>query len=307
MSLNFDTLRAFVVLSEELNFGRTAKRLNISQPALTKQIKRLEEEIGGRLFERTTGRVELTSAGEALRERSRTLMYDAAAWESFARQATRGELGSLRIGFGIATLGDLLPRAVIAFRKNFPNVMLEMHDLASRTQIEGLLEGILDLGFVRLPVTASGLEVVPILEEELLIAVAYTRFTKAHIRLKDLRNEPFVLIASSISNTFRQHTLSVCSAAGFTPNVIQEASELFTVLNLVRAGLGVSLVPSTARRMRVPGVRFVPLATPGAKWKIGMAWRKDRWQRVRSFAEIVTAIVKTAPEPDTRAFPQRKS
>lgn len=291
MSLHLDTLRAFVVLSDELNFGRTARRLNVSQPALTKQIKRLEEEIGGRLFERTTGRVSLTAAGEALRDRSRELVDEASAWESFARQAVRGELGSLRIGFGIATLGDLLPRAVIAFRKTFPNVMLEMHDLASQAQMEGLLDGSIDLGFVRLPVTAPALQLIPVLEEELLIAVARSRFTDTHIALQDLQHEPFVLISRSTSKTFRQHTLSVCAAAGFTPTIIQEVSELFTVLNLVRTGLGVSLVPSTARRMRVPGVRFLPISTPAARWKIGMAWRKDRYDRVRAFVGMVQSII----------------
>lgn len=290
MSLNLDALRAFVILSEELNFGRTAMRLHISQPALTKQIKRLEEEIGGRLFERTTGRVSLTSAGEALRDRSRTLVNDASAWQAFARQAARGELGSLRIGFGIATLVDLLPRAVIAFQKAFPNVMLEMHDLATRAQIERLLEGSLDLGFIRLPAASPGLQITPVLEEELQIVVPRSRFAEGPISLKDLRDEPFVIISRSTSNTFQQHAFSVCSAAGFTPRVIQEAEELFTVLNLVRAGLGVSLVPSTARRMRIPGVRFIPIHSSVAKWRIGMAWRKDRWATVRSFAEIVSSI-----------------
>ena len=290
MSWNLDALRAFVVLAEELNFGRTARRLHLSQPALTKQIKRLEEEIGGRLFERTTGRVDLTLAGEVLRERTRTLVNDASAWESFARQAMRGELGSLRIGFGIATLGDLLPRAVIAFRKAYPNVMLELHDMPSRLQMEGLLEGSIDLGFIRMPVASTGLQITPVLEEELLLAVARTRFADAPISLPKLREEPFVLISHSTSSTFHQHAISVCAAAGFTPTVIQEASELFTVLNLVRAGLGVSLVPSTARRMRVPGVRFIPIAMPIAKWKIGMAWRKDRSARVRAFANIVSSI-----------------
>lgn len=291
MSLNLDALRAFVVLSDELNFGRTARRLHISQPALTKQIKRLEEQIGGRLFERTTGRVSLTAAGEALRDRSRELTHEASAWESFARQAVRGELGSLRIGFGIATLGDLLPRAVIAFRKTFPNVMLEMHDLASQAQMEGLLDGSIDLGFVRLPVTAPALELIPVLEEELLIVVARSRLTNPHIVLQDLQHEPFVLISQSTSKTLRQHILSVCADAGFAPTIIQEVSELFTVLNLVRADLGVSLVPSAARRMRIPGVRFLPISTSAARWKIGMAWRKDRYDRVRAFAGMVQSLV----------------
>src|SRR5271157_6205147 len=106
MSLSIDTLRSFVVLAQELHFGRASLRLHVSQPALTKQIKRLEAEIGGRLFERTTGHVLLTPAGDALRDRSRVLITDAAALESFARHAVRGNLERLRIGFGIAAIGD---------------------------------------------------------------------------------------------------------------------------------------------------------------------------------------------------------
>src|ERR1039457_4792558 len=108
MSLSIDALRSFVVLAEELHFGRASLKLHISQPALTKQIKRLEAEIGGRLVERPTGSVLLTPAGDALRDRSHVLVTDAAALESFARQAVRGNLERLRIGFGIAAISDLL-------------------------------------------------------------------------------------------------------------------------------------------------------------------------------------------------------
>src|SRR5580704_15850249 len=116
MSLDIDALRSFVVLAEELHFGRASLRLHISQPALSKQIKRLEAAIGGKLFERTTGHVSLTPAGDALQDRARALVTDAAALESFGQHAVRGSLGRLRIGFGIAVIADLLPKAVIAFR-----------------------------------------------------------------------------------------------------------------------------------------------------------------------------------------------
>src|SRR6516162_1002375 len=116
MSLSVDALRSFVILAEELHFGRASLRLHVSQPALTKQIKRLEADIGGRLFERTTGRVVLTPAGEVLRDRARSLVIEAAALEGFAKQAVQGNLHRLRIGCGIATIADLLPRAVILFR-----------------------------------------------------------------------------------------------------------------------------------------------------------------------------------------------
>jgi len=288
MSLSIDALRSFVVLAEELHFGRASLRLHVSQPALTKQIKRLEAEIGGLLFERTTGRVLLTPAGDALRDRSRVLVTDAAALESFARQAVRGNLERLRIGFGIAAIGDLLPRTVIAFRKAYPHVTLDMQDLGSQNQLDAVLDGSLDLGFVRMPISNDRLESMIVLREQMLIAVPADRFQK-QVSLRSLRDEPFVLIARSTSETFQNHALNLCLAAGFAANVVQEAKELFTVLNLVRAGLGVSLVAATARRMRVPGVRFYPVKSGSANWTIGMIWRKDRRDLTEPFQKAVMA------------------
>lgn len=289
MSLSIDALRSFVVLAEELHFGRASIRLHITQPALSKQIKRLEAEIGGLLFERTTGRVLLTPAGDALRGRSRVLVTDAAALESFARQAVRGNLERMRIGFGVAAIGDLLPRAVIAFRKSNPDVSLEMQDLGSRNQVEAVLDGSLDVGFVRMPISNSRLESTIVLREQMLLAVPAERFPK-QVSLRSLRDEPFVLIARSTSETFQTHALNLCHAAGFAANVVQEAKELFTVLNLVRAGLGVTLVPGTARRMRVPGVRFYPVKSVSASWTIGMIWRKDRRELTEPFQRSVMAV-----------------
>jgi DNA-binding transcriptional LysR family regulator len=291
MSLSIDTLRAFIILSEELHFGRAAARLHISQPALTKQIRKLETELGGRLFERTTGKVDLTQAGEALRDRTRALVADAVALESFARQAMQRRVSSLRIGFGIAVISDLLPKAVIAYRKSFPDVHLEMQDMGSRTITEGVSEGRLDLGFVRMPVTDVSIESLIVLREEIQIAVSAVR-GPGPVQLADLRDDPFVLIARSTSETFQTHALNLCLSAGFSANVVQEAKEMFTLLNLVRAGLGVSLVPSTARRMRIPGVRFYPLKTPAAKWEIAMIWRRDRRSVIQPFIKVVKALIK---------------
>ena len=289
MSFSVDALRSFVVLAEELHFGRAALKLHISQPALSKQIKRLETEVGGRLFERTTGRVLLTSAGDALRDRSRVLVADISALESFARQAVRGDLERLRIGFGIAMIGDLLPRAVIAFRKSWAQVSLEMQDLGSQAIAKCVLDGTLDIGFVRMPVFDSRLDSTIVLREQMLLAVPADRFPR-RVTLRSLRDESFVLIARSTSETFQKHALELCRAAGFTANVVQEAKETFTVLNLVRAGLGVSLVPGTARRMRVPGVRFYPVQSPAASWTIGMIWRKDRRELTEPFQRAVLAV-----------------
>jgi DNA-binding transcriptional LysR family regulator len=210
--------------------------------------------------------------------------------ESFGRLAMRGEAGTLRIGFGIAVVNDLLPRVVIAFHKAYPNVLLEMQDMPTRKQIDALLDGSIDLGFVRMPVSNPLIETRRLLTEELLIVVAATKFTEGEVSLLGLRDEPFVLLARSTFSTLYQHALSLCAEAGFTPRIIQEVQEPFTVLNLVRAGLGVSLVPSALRRMRVPGIRFFPTKMAPASWRIGMAWRKDRRSVVNRFVDTVQTV-----------------
>jgi DNA-binding transcriptional LysR family regulator len=295
MSLDLDALRSFVALSIELHFGHTAAKIHVSQPALSKKIKRLEAQLGGRLFDRTTGRVTLTPAGEALKERSRLLLGDAAALESFGRQAMRGEVGNLRIGFGIATINDLLPRAVIAFRKIYPGVVLELHDMPTRKQIDALLDGNIDVGFVRLPVINPLIETKQLLREELLIVAPANMFKGREVSLLSLRDEPFVLLGPSTFSTLYKHALTVCASAGFVPHIVQEVEEPYTVLNLVRAGLGVSLVPSALRRMRVPGIRFSPTNMPLAAWRIGIAWRRDRPSVVNHFADVVQSVSITSP------------
>jgi DNA-binding transcriptional LysR family regulator len=292
MSLDIDALRSFVVLAEELHFGRASLRLHVSQPALSKQIKRLEAAIGGKLFERTTGRVLLTPAGDALRDRARVLVMDAAALESFGQHLVRGSPGRLRIGFGIAAISDLLPKAIIAFRRAYPDVILEMQDLGSQQQLDAVLDGSLDLGFVRMPISNVRIESTNVLREGMMIVVPADRFPK-RVSLRSLRDEPFVLIARSTSETFQKHALNLCLTAGFSANVVQEAKELITVLNLVRAGLGVSLLPGTAQKMGVPGVRFYPVKSESASWTIGMIWRKDRRDLIGPFLKAVMAVRKT--------------
>jgi DNA-binding transcriptional LysR family regulator len=122
----------------------------------------------------------------------------------------------------------------------------------------------------------------------MVVAVQAERFPH-QVSLRSLRDEPFVMIARATSDTFYSHAISLCQAAGFAARVIQEARETFTVLNLVRAGLGVSVVPATARRMRVPGVRFYPVKNVAASWTIGMIWRKDRRELTEPFQRAVLA------------------
>jgi DNA-binding transcriptional LysR family regulator len=272
MALELSELRSFLVLAQHLHFGEAAQALHVSQPALTKQIQKLEAKVEGPLLVRGYRRVSLTPAGEILRDRAQSLLREAEMAEEIARLAVQGKAGLLRIGFGIAALAAGLPDILTRFRQHFPAVQVSMRDMPTPDQIKALEQGDIDVGFVRLPVERPDLVTVPVLEERLVAALPQGMPYRGG--LASLRKEPFVVIARSVSASYVDHVVRTCRAAGFTPRIVQEANELFTVLNLVRGGVGVSLVPRSANLMNVPNVRLLDTRLDEAKWKIGLAWRK---------------------------------
>jgi DNA-binding transcriptional LysR family regulator len=286
MAFELSELRAFLVLANHLHFGQAAEALHVSQPALTKQMQRLEAKVAGPLLVRGYRRVTLTPAGEILRDRAQSLLREAEIAEQMVRLAVSGKAGLLRIGFGIASLAAGLPGILTRFRQHFPEVQVTMRDMSTPDQIEALERGDIDVGFVRLPVERTELVTIPVLEETLVAAVP--RGMSYRKGLFGLRNEPFVVISRSDSASFFDHLVQTCRAAGFSPRIVQEVNELFTVLNLVRASIGVSLVPRSASLMRVPDVRLLDTKLPEAKWRIGLAWRKvdQSDPLVRNFVSI---------------------
>jgi DNA-binding transcriptional LysR family regulator len=272
MALELSELHSFLVLTQHLHFGQAAEVLRVSQPALTKQIQRLEAKVGGPLLIREYRRVTLTPAGAILRDRAGSLLREAESTEHLARLAVSGKAGLLRIGFGITSLAAGLPDILTRFRQRFPEVQVSMRDMSTPDQVEALEAGIIDVGFVRLPVDRPELVAVPVLEERLMAAIPSSM--PCPEGLPGLRKEAFITISRTASASFFDHLVRTCRAAGFSPRIVQEVSELFTVLNLVRAGVGVSLVPRSVSLMRVPGVRLLDTDLAEAKWMIGLAWRK---------------------------------
>ena len=295
MALELSELRAFLVLADHLHFSHAAEVLHVSQPALTKQMQRLEAKVAGRLLVRGYRKVALTPAGEILRDRARRLLREAEVAEQMARLAVNGKAGVLRIGFGIGSLAAGLPDMLMRFRQQFPEVQVSMRDMSTPNQIEALHQGDIDVGFVRLPVESGELVTMPVLEEMLVAAIP--RGMSYRKGLADLRNEPFVVISRSSSVSFFDHLVQTCRAAGFSPRIVQEVNELLTVLFLVQAGAGVSLVPSSASRMRVPNVRLLDTHLAEAKWRIGLTWRKRDQSDplVRNFVSLARRLRNAAP------------
>jgi len=170
-----------------------------------------------------------------------------------------------------------------------------MRDMSTPDQIEALEDGTIDVGFVRLPIERTELVSVPVLEEMLVAAIPSGMSYGGG--LASLRKEPFVVMSRSVSASLFDHVVRTCRAAGFSPRIVQEAGELFTVLNLVRAGVGVSLVPRAVSLMRVPDVRLMDTNLAEAKWKIGLAWRKldQSDPLVRNFVSLARQPRKAVP------------
>jgi len=278
MALELDDLQSFLVLSEQLHFRRAAEILHVSQPALSKQIRRLEERLGGQLLIRRSRGVHLTPAGQVLLQNARQVIENSESAERITRLALKGEAGTLRVGFGIAVLARGLPNLMLRFRKRFPNVDLSVRNLSTSDQTQALRDRTIDVGFVRLPILGEDIETVPIASERLMIVLSEHANHDAKKGLAALRDAPFILPCRADSVSFYDHVFRTCRAAGFAPKVVQEADVFFTALNLVRAGLGVSLAPSAVRLMRVPQIRFAETKVPEAVWNIGIAWLRQGQQ-----------------------------
>jgi DNA-binding transcriptional LysR family regulator len=215
MGIEFDTLRSFLVLSEQLHFRRAAETLHVSQPALSKQIRRLEDQLGGPLLIRRSRGVHLTSAGQVLQQHARQVIEDSESAERITRLALKGEAGALRVGFGIAVLARGLPNLMLRFRKRFPIVDLSVRNMSTSDQIQALTDRRIDVGFVRLPIRTRDIETIPIVKERLMIVLSDGSAHDAKKGLAALSNAPFIIPCRADSASFYDHVFRTCRAAGF--------------------------------------------------------------------------------------------
>ncbi len=265
-------VRSFVTLAEQLHFGRAARLLNLSQPALTKQMRRLEDELGGLLFLRGRHGTQLTTLGKFFLRGARTLSRDFNDLIDRTSRAARGETGRLRIGFGFHTF-ELVPRIVVRLRKSVPQGEITLRDMSTTEQTEALRDDRLDLGFLRLPVGAE-FETRPVIEDHVMLVSDLSSQFAGGLALSQCRERPFILLSADRSPTFHAHILTLCAKEGFHPNIVQEVREVTTALALVRAGLGIAVIPESFGESRFAGVRFHRIKDPEAGWSVGAAWRR---------------------------------
>jgi DNA-binding transcriptional LysR family regulator len=285
-------LRYFVAVAEELNFSRAAGRLYVAQPAISRQIADLEAEVGTPLLQRNTRRVLLTAAGHAFLADARHLLADADAATERARRVARGEAGELAVAFLGAPTMRFFPTLVKEYRDRFPAVTLRMQEMTPERQLEAFAAGRLNLGFTRpLPGDGfGGLKEETVLEENLraVVPVRHPLAPRESVALGELAHHPWVLLARGEAVGLHDHILAACRGAGFSPKVVNSPNLMATVLTLVAAEQGVSVVPESVRNLRTADVRFLPLPPAPGPVPLVMAWRaEDDSPTLGAFRDLV--------------------
>lgn len=294
-------LTYFIAVAEERHFGRAAKRLHIAQPPLSQQIRQFEEQLGVKLFDRTTRRVDLTAAGALMLERGRSILNDVEALQADVYQVGQGATGVLHVGFSGASTYSVMPRIVRAAGTAYPGLTLDLHgEMLTPAMERGLLEHTLDAAILRPPVSSPEIDFRIINREPLVVALpAHSPLASDRpLSMVELTEQRFVTYPPE--SVMYRMTADLCREAGFQHRVSQMAQETSTILSFVAAGGGVALMPASVRSVQLRGVRYRELEdSPHAE--LAVAWRReDRSVLLSNFIQLVTEL---ADEPESEDQP----
>ena len=294
--MDFRQFRYFVAAAKELHFARAAEKLGIAQPALSQQIKSLEEQLGTRLFLRTKRRVELTEAGAAFLQEAQATLAQAEKAVRVTRDIARGEAGQIDIGIvGSVMYESRFTHQLKVYSKDHPGVRISLHEMPILTQIDALHSQRLDIAVIREPIPANVLEEVDCftLSTQRLVVVLpeeHPQSGNTEILLTDLAQDDFLAFTDPSGVGMGQALLDQCRNAGFEPRITQKVSEIATLISLVAAGFGVSLVAEIVNHLRLPGVCYRPLKNVVAPSNLIVVHR--RFERSAAVCALLDRIKK---------------
>lgn len=284
-------LRHFVALSEELHFGRAAKRCGISQPPFSMSIRQLENCLGFPLVERTSHEVRLTAAGSAFYKDAIAVLTQIRRAADTAARVNAGLEGSLRIGFFTSMMHRGLSRAIHRFEQEFPAIELKLVELSMVEQIPAIRSRHITYGFVADSAVPSGLASDELIRERFVLCVPmnHSAPTEGPVPLKRFRDESFILLSRDLSPTYYDHVISWCVVEGFHPSIKYELRSWSSVLSCVSKGMGVTLVPRGLMNSSLPGVRFLDLGRTAVDSVICGAWleSEDANMTLRTWRSMV--------------------
>jgi DNA-binding transcriptional LysR family regulator len=288
-------LRYFVVLAEELHFGRAARRLHITQPPLSVNLRQLEGSVGAKLLERGSHGVKLTPAGEAFRRSALRVLAETSAAVRQARDVGSGVTSRVRVGFVGSMTFRGLPERLTAFRAAHPRVQVELIELNSAEQLDAIARGAIDLGFVH------SSRVPPELRKKLFMTEPFVCCLPAghpaararRLDAERLRDDPLVLFSRGASPDYYERVLALCAELGLDPMVRHEVRHWLSVVSLVGKGMGIALVPRSLANAGIAGVRFRDLPETSIRSEVFAVWN-ERNAPV-ALAELVAALTSEGP------------
>src|SRR5215510_457117 len=289
-------LRYFVAVAHEGHVTRAAEKLGLQQPPLSQQIRALEREVDAQLFQRHPRGVTLTDAGRSFLTDAEAILAEVEHAKIRARRTARGETGRIAVGFTTsAPFHPLVARAIREFRARRPDVSFVLAEESSADMVSGLRDGRLDVAFIRSGlVDPEGVPVHELLHEDMAAAfpARHPLSRRPRLTLKDLADETFILYRRPDGRGLYDVIIAACSEAGFSPHVGQEAPRIVSTLNLVAAGLGITIVPASLSRLPLEGVTYRPLrGRPPLKVPLSLASRRDeRSAATLGFIDLVRKL-----------------
>lgn len=309
VDLNFRRLECFLVVAEELHFGRAAERLSMAQPPLSRQIARLEEEVEAELFDRSRNQIRLTQAGEELMSRTRRLLTEAEDMRLAVRHYGQGAYGRLRIGFVASAMYGAVAQSVKAFRADYPDVNLCLQPMSNVALKTALIQRRIDVAFTRPGIDDPELKSVRLMDESLVLALpeGHPHAGASSLALSSLSQETFILYPERPRPSYADRVLSICSQHGFQPPENLFVMDCQTALGLVAIGAGVAVVPGSVVDSPGKGLRYVGIEGPNPGTSLFLTQRRDvRTPVLCNFRQI--AEVTCQPSlPQTEACRARAS
>lgn len=288
--LDLRWIESFIILAEELHFGRAAARLGMAQPQLSHQVKRLEETIGFDLFVRTSRHVSLTAPGAAFLESASKTIKELKRSIHDAQRLDAGDQGTLAIGYVASAMLTILPKVIRRYRAAYPGVRIEMFEVSSAPQLESLAARKLDIAIVTGDVPVNLLRRVALREP--LVAVLPSNHALAarrRIALAALADEQYILFPRAQTPLLYADITNACANAGFSPRIVQVAQTWHAIVSLVSAGMGITLAPASVGRFRVAGVKLVPLSGTPLEVIVNACALPDAGTAAKRFLNMVDA------------------